>query len=390
VQRRGSSVRTIPPVIPAALAGVSTAVVRVGDHGLFERGDTVMAKVGGKVVYALVQDVAPGGELVCVLWQPLENLSAPWQLDSLPRGGASFAGSAGVLELVLTTVAVSIDHASVFCPAWACPAELFSSGAVVGLGNVFQANLSFNGSFLQRLPVAFFDINFMSQQAQILSDRIAVADCISGVARMKRDNVTAFIRVSRPYWQYVKRLREEEARVSNRAFTVSRPIVDGDISTRRQAVVETMIIEDELESDVRQVEVRIGSKAITGAGSNSFRSRPRATGDNLHTVRRVTFKWHVGASTLQVSVSSVKTITGEASTAPLHVEAPPIATSQGGAYMLGCVFGQSFTYENSRVKVTSGDSAGMTVTLEDRRSPPQERHACLNAVYAAYLIYTAD
>jgi hypothetical protein len=27
----------------------------------------------------------------------------------------------------------------------------------------------------------------------------------------------------------------------------------------------------------------------------------------------------------------------------------------------------------------------MTVTLDNTRSPPQERHACLNAVYAAYL-----
>mmetsp|Transcript_2643 Transcript_2643/g.7748 ORF Transcript_2643/g.7748 Transcript_2643/m.7748 type:complete len:155 (-) Transcript_2643:348-812(-) len=90
VQRRGSSVRTIPPVIPAALAGVSTAVVRVGDHGLFERGDTVMAEVGGKVVYALVQDVAPGGELVCVLWQPLENLSAA---HSSPVKSSASSGS---------------------------------------------------------------------------------------------------------------------------------------------------------------------------------------------------------------------------------------------------------------------------------------------------------
>jgi hypothetical protein len=229
VSRVGSGATIIPPVIPAHLAGASAAVVRVPKHVQLERGDTVRTVVDGAVLYALVQRVSPSGALVCVLWRRVDELPAAWQFPGLSLG-ASFAGSAGVLELVLTTDVVSVEPAAIAGHGWACRAEQFLSGAVIGLAHVFLANLYFAGGFLQRLAAAFYD-DSSSQQALILSDRVAFADCVAQCGRKKKDKFSETIRVTPYYWAYLGATRPELALVRPAGRTVSRSVSDCFVDT---------------------------------------------------------------------------------------------------------------------------------------------------------------
>jgi hypothetical protein len=232
VARVGSGATIISPVISAADPAGSAAVVRVPGFGQLERGDTVRTTVAGAEVYALVQGMSQTGALECILWRRVVELPEAWQFDGLSLGG-SFPGSAGVLELVLTTSCVSVEPEAVLGHAWACQAEQFFSGAVTGLSSVFLANLYFEGAFLQLLPQAFYD-DSSSQQALILLDRIAVADCVAQCARKKKDKFSFTLRVTCYYWAYLCAARLEVVLMRAGVRTVSRTAVGGgDISSKR-------------------------------------------------------------------------------------------------------------------------------------------------------------
>jgi len=308
VARVGSGATIIPPVIPAADPD-GDAVVRVPRFGQLERGDTVRAMVAGAEVHALVQGVSQSGALNCFLWQRVDELPAALQFYGLSHG-ASFPGSVDVLELVLTTTRVLVEPAAVLGQAWACSAEQFLTGAVTGLAFVFFANLYFNGDFLQRLAEAFYE-DSSSQQALILLDRIAVADCVAQCLRKMKGTFSLPLRVTPHYWPYLAAVRLEAVVTRAAVRTVSRPAVGGgDISTQGQTVLARMGMTQNLEVEVREVCVRIGRNAITGAGSGSRRFRARADGDGAHTLRRVDLAWNRATSTLQVKVTSVKIIAG--------------------------------------------------------------------------------
>jgi hypothetical protein len=187
-----SSSVILPVVAPESLTGVSEVSVLVPRLGMSQiaQGDTVRFDVGGVLRYALVVGASSSRRVKCFLWYSANDLPKTIQFNGLSIG-ASFAGSDSTLELVLSTESHLVRIDSILSRAWACPPRHFDTAAVTGLAHVFLANLWFTGSALQRLPASLWE-GFRSEQAQVLRDRVTLADTISQHLRRSCERVGSF------------------------------------------------------------------------------------------------------------------------------------------------------------------------------------------------------
>jgi len=393
-----SSSMILPVVAPDSLTGDKAVSVLVPRLGMSQigHGDTVQFNVDGVLRYALVVGASSRGRVKCLLWYRADDLPEVIQFNGLSVG-ASFAGSDSTLELVLSTKEHLVRIKSIVSRAWACSPAQFDTAAVTGLAHVFLANLWFTGSALQRLPSSLLE-GSRTEQAQVLRDRVALADAISRHLRRSSDKSRFALQLSLGWWSYFKNESSSAGFVVNSSTstrTFLRPLLNGgDISQKVSVKLETIEIRSGFGDEFRAQSARVGGNSLSTSTSRLRIIRPLHEIDTIHRIVAITLQYCLDTATVTVKMTATKEgaavlTTDDQQEVPLGAAplAPAAMQAEGaggraatGAPNHQILIGRSFRFERALVTVLTVNDQLTSIQMlgsEPRDVPTQ-------VIYDAY------